>query len=65
MSKDSDEWFNMVDKYYTKTLPIVMAHAEAKMNEEVSWLQSDIEVAIANGTVKFHSDLKNPLCKLL
>lgn len=38
LSRDSDEWFNLVDKYYTKTLPIVKAHAEAQMNKEISWM---------------------------
>ena len=46
LSRDSDEWFNLIDKYYRKTLPIVKAHAEAKMNKMVAWMKSDINSAV-------------------
>ena len=65
LSRNSDEWFNMVDKYYTKTLPIIKAHAEAKMNPIIKWMRIDITNAVNNGTVLFKSDLKYPICKLM
>ena len=42
LSRNSDEWFDMVDDYFKNVLPMVKADAEIKMNSEIAWLQADI-----------------------
>ena len=60
--KDSDAWFELIDKYYTDVLPLVKNRVEAEFNREEEFLKPDILAAICNRTMVFRMPIIHPDC---